>query len=339
MISVSRIVVFLVITMTSFIHANDLLWSQEFDEDGPLDETVWNYDLGNSGWGNWELQNYTRDNVAIHNHQLVIQARTENGQFTSSRINTLQKFAFQYGTVEVSIKVPNLADGLWPAVWFLGNNYPNVKWPDCGEIDLLEMGSKDAITSQRINQRVGSTAHWEHEGQHAHYGLSYDHSAPLDDGHFHNLTLTWTPTMISTYMDSHWIWSMDIFNPDNFDGHEFHLPFALIINMAVGGTYTGLTAPEQVTANFPASLVVDYVRVYRNPYTTNVLLPTSTPVTTSLRTRDVPAGSNGCSDLREIGATCQRHCQCRSDFCRGRLGSKTCHEASEDRGRRQRQPQ
>jgi hypothetical protein len=40
---------------------NDLLWEQDFDTDGPLDDEVWNFETGNgqAGWGNQEQQYYT----------------------------------------------------------------------------------------------------------------------------------------------------------------------------------------------------------------------------------------------------------------------------------------
>ena len=132
------------------------IWSEEFNDGTVPDPAVWSYDLGNWGWGNQELQNYTdsTDNVRVEGGNLVITARQEtNGELTSGRIRTQDKVMFQYGTVEARIKVPDLANGLWPAFWTLGNNFSTVGWPHCGEIDVLEMGSGAAISSGQVNRR------------------------------------------------------------------------------------------------------------------------------------------------------------------------------------------
>ena len=48
-------------------------------------------------------------------------------------------------TIEARIKMADLEDGLWPAFWTLGNNFSEVGWPACGELDILEMGHTSAI--------------------------------------------------------------------------------------------------------------------------------------------------------------------------------------------------
>jgi len=81
--------------------------------------------------------------------------------------------------------------------------------------------------------------------------------------------MEWTPTEISTFIDGIWIWTIDISDPASFSGEEFHAPHFLIFNLAVGGTYTGITDDAgDVTATFPAEYRVDWIRVYDNGFTT-----------------------------------------------------------------------
>lgn len=249
------------------------VWSEEFNTGTTPNPAVWTYDLGGGGWGNSELQSYTSDpaNVRVEGGNLIITAREQllkggRRNFTSARIKTLDKLTIKYGTIEARILVPNLANGLWPAFWTLGNNFPTAGWPDCGEIDVMEMGSAAAISAGVVNRRVGSTAHWDYNNSHASYGLTYDSPTNLN-GTWHVYRLDWTPTMISAYIDNTWIWSMDISNPASFGGEEFHAPHFLILNLAVGGTYTGITQSLNITAPLPAEMRVDYVRVYNNGYT------------------------------------------------------------------------
>jgi len=267
-------------------NAETLIWSEEFTSASALRCSVWTYDLGDGcasgicGWGNNEFQEYTSDpaNVRVEGGQLILTAlrQTVNGPgdpgpdaytFTSARIKTENRLTVQYGSIEARIQLPDLADGLWPAFWTLGNNISTVGWPACGEIDIFEMGSAGAIADGVINRRVESTAHWDSQGNYAGYGLSYTSATDLNDS-FHVYRMEWTPTYISTYIDGIWIWTIDISNPGSFGGEEFHQPHFLLLNIAVGGNYTGITeVSSNITATFPAEYRVDWIRIYDNGFT------------------------------------------------------------------------
>lgn len=250
-----------------------VLWSEEFDSGSAPDGTVWSYDLGAGGWGNSELQNYTSDsaNVRVEGGNLIITAveeikRGNRKSYTSARIKTEDKLTFTYGTIEARISMPDLADGLWPAFWTLGNNFSTVGWPDCGELDIVEMGSAAARADGVTNRRVGSTAHWEYNNGYAGYGLTHDAPSDLNGG-FHDFRMEWTPTLITTYIDGEQIWAFDISNPTGFDGEEFHQPHFILLNLAVGGSFTGITGSGGITAPFPAEFLVDFIRISDNGFT------------------------------------------------------------------------
>jgi len=269
--------------------AETLVWSDEFETGPGLDPSVWSYDLGDGcasgicGWGNNEFQLYTNDpaNVRVEGGELIITAlrQTVNGPndpgldsytFTSGRIKTQNRLAIQYGSIEARIQLPDLADGLWPAFWTLGSDITSVGWPACGEMDIFEMGSAGAINDGVVNRRVGSTAHWDIGGNYAGYGETYTSSTDLNDA-YHIYRMEWTPTYVSTYIDGIWIWTIDISDPQGFSGEEFHRPHFLLLNLAVGGNYTGITgASSNITATFPAEYRVDWIRVFDNTFTTLV---------------------------------------------------------------------
>jgi beta-glucanase (GH16 family) len=315
------IVVVLQIGMASSffsIEESSLLWSQEF-EGTTIDESIWNYDFGAHGWGNQELQEYVRDAATIEDGVLKITATkhvnvSDNKiSFRSARLNTLGKFSFLYGTFEAMVSFPDLAHGLWPAVWFLGEGFPQVPWPDCGEIDLVEMGSAGSIANGTVNRRVGSAAHWKANGQYAYYGLELDTPNNLNDRQIHNFTMTWTPFMIETFVDGQWIWAFDISNPQNFDGEEYHRPFSVVVNMAIGGAYTQIFSAQDVTANFPAEMKIASIRVYRNEYTVETTVDT-----------DAPSFAPSEMLCLVIGEKCNVDQDCCSDECKGRGRNKVC---------------
>ncbi|MEJ2382839.1 MAG: glycoside hydrolase family 16 protein [Xanthomonadales bacterium] len=248
-----------------------LLWSDEFNSGEVPDPRIWSYDLGASGWGNEELQEYTDrpENARIENGQLIITARPQastTAAYSSARIRTEDKVTFRYGTIEARIQVPDLANGLWPAFWTLGNNFSAVGWPDCGELDILEMGHVTALSSGLANQRVGSAAHWENNNQYATYGLFYDAAERLDEG-FHLYRMEWTPDFVRTFVDGNRVWEMAIDANSCADCSEFHQPHFMILNLAVGGAYTGIYSDGGITAPLPAEMKVDYIRIYDNGHT------------------------------------------------------------------------
>lgn len=254
---------------TSF--CTDILWSDEFNTGPSLNESYWSVAQGGGGFGNLELQTYTNNpaNVRVENGTLIITAleeTTADGEltFTSGRIRTEHKVEVLYGTVEARIKIPDLANGLWPAFWTLGGNFRQVGWPSTGEIDIMEMGSAASIEEGVVNRRVTSAAHWENVGSLAQFFGAFTVDENLNNGEFHMFRMEWTPTRITTYVNDNEIWRFDIGPDVCTDCREFHQPHFLLLNLAVGGTFTGILDEAGITASFPAEYVVDYVRVCDN---------------------------------------------------------------------------
>lgn len=255
------------------------VWSDEFDSGTQPNEAFWSYDIGNgvNGWGNWELQQYTDsvDNARIEDGNLVITVRetvvgSNRTGFTSARIRTQDKVMVKYGYIEARIKMPDLQDGLWPAFWTLGNNFATVGWPDSGELDIMEMGWRDAVRDGTVNRWVSSTAHWESQGSHALYGRTYSPglTEPADlTGEYQLFAMDWTPSYVKTYLNGREIWAMDISQSSCTDCEEFHQPHFMILNVAVGGTYPNISNSAAITAPLPAEMMVDYVRIYDNGFT------------------------------------------------------------------------
>lgn len=121
-----------------------LVWSDEFDTPGSPDPAVWGYDLGNSGFGNREIQNYTSstENARIENGLLIIQAKKTGDGWTSARLKSQGKKSFTYGRIEFRAKLP-AGSGTWPALWMLGESISTAGWPACGEVDIMEHVGKD----------------------------------------------------------------------------------------------------------------------------------------------------------------------------------------------------
>jgi beta-glucanase (GH16 family) len=233
-----------------------LTWSDEFNgaAGSAPNGANWNFETGAGGWGNNELQNYTnsRNNSALDgNGNLVITARQEGSGYTSARLTTKGKVQPQYGRLEARIKIPR-GQGIWPAFWMLGGQFPGTPWPNSGEIDIMENIGREP-------NRVHGTLHGPgYSGANPITG-SYQHPQNwsfADD--FHTFAIDWSPNSITWLVDGN---AYQTFTPANTGSNPwvFNQPFFFILNVAVGGNWPGY--PDGTT-QFPQQMVVDYVRVY-----------------------------------------------------------------------------
>jgi len=249
-----------------------LIWSDEFDQDA-LDSDNWGFDLGYGmdGWGNDEWQLYTNegDNVRVEDGNMVISALCPSGNpgkrddsVTSARVNTKNKFSFKYGKIQSRIKAPTDA-GMWPAFWMLGTTFDTAGWPQCGEIDIMEISP--LLHGETTTM---STMHWWDESYDGYntYGTSYDVGESLSDD-YHVYEVEWDEQRVIGKIDDITYYTK-VLDPATMS--EFLQNFFLIFNVAVGGNLGG--SPDDTT-QWPQQMLVDWVRVYQ---TEESLIPIET---------------------------------------------------------------
>jgi beta-glucanase (GH16 family) len=237
-----------------------LVWADEFNGDlgTSPDSTKWTYDIGrgDNGWGNQELQSYTKrpSNVSMNGKgELEITARRESfggADFTSSRIKTQGLFSQTYGRYEARLKTP-FGPGIWPAFWMLGANIKDVPWPKCGEIDIMELrGQEPNIIHGSIHGPGYSGGAAITKG----YGLQNNRF----DNEFHVFAVEWEENKIDFYVDDYLYHRIE---KSSVPGEwVYNNPFFLIFNIAVGGNYVGFPT---ASTPFPQKMIIDYVRVYK----------------------------------------------------------------------------
>lgn len=240
-----------------------LSWSDEFDglDGSPPDPAKWTVMGGGGGWGNNELQYYTADsrNVRQEDGKLVIEARKENfpgpdgvrRRYTSARLSTLGHFSQKYGRFEARIKVPS-GQGVWPAFWLLGEDFPSAGWPACGEIDIMEnVGEQPATILGNLHG----------PGYFGENPLTTSYTLPR--GRFsdalHLFAIEWEPGVIRFYVDGVLFATKTPADVPDGKVWVYDHPFFIVLNLAVGGNLPG--SPDNSTV-FPQRMLVDYVRVY-----------------------------------------------------------------------------
>ncbi|WP_240507608.1 glycoside hydrolase family 16 protein [Winogradskyella aurantia] len=251
-------------TVTNF---DNLVLEDNFDVDGQIDTSIWNFDIGNGaeqgipGWGNNELQFYTdrTENVTTENGFLLITARQEafNGsQYTSARLQTKGKFDQRYGRFEARMRLP-YGQGMWPAFWLLGDDSDGEIWPQVGEIDIMEN------TGDKPTEIFGTIHGPGYSGAESISKL-YDLQNDRVDTGFHIYGIEWGPNYINFYIDDvlyNQLTPEDVADETDGEGQWVFndRPFYIILNIAVGGNLPG---PPNADTVFPQTMLVDYVRVY-----------------------------------------------------------------------------
>ena len=245
----------------------NIVWDDEFNGTS-INTNLWTFETGNNGgWGNGELEYYTSNSLNAYVsggmlHIVASQQGTNGYQYTSARMKTENAFSTTYGRIVWRAALPS-GTGMWPALWMLGTNFPDppgIGWPACGEIDAVEENGA-------TNNRIQSSLHFGNSGdQDVTETALYTFPAGITATNFHTYMVDWEYGSISFSVDG------NVFETQNNWSSPvapypapFNAPFFLILNLAVGGNYVGNPTTNAINsgANFPAQMLVDYIRVYQ----------------------------------------------------------------------------
>lgn len=247
-----------------------LVFNDEFNYTGIPDPKKWDYEIGFIR--NNEPQWYQKENAQVHNGFLTITAKkeahtnenydanskdyryhTKSAAYTSSSLITKGKFDFTFGKVQMRAKI-NVATGQWPAFWMLGSNRGPVKWPACGEVDIMEY-YRGIMHANLTWENEKGKDEWSTK---RHPITNFGDSTYWND--FHIWTMDWDKEYIRIFMDQHLMNETRIADIKNGvkGNNPFHENFYLILNIALGQNKELI--PE---ATLPSTFVIDFVRVYQ----------------------------------------------------------------------------
>jgi len=207
-------------------------WADEFD-DGNLDG--WNTNIWWDKTGGMGDETTSPSNVSVSGGTLNLTATKSGSSYTSGLVTTDNFKEFQYGYVEARIDIPQ-GVGFFPAFWMLPGNHDD----GLGEIDIMEW--------------VGDDRDWMHANYHidgpGDAGRSASVGFNMDEG-YHTYGVNWQKDTITWYVDG-----KEFYKAAN----KTNTPMYVILNLAVGGDWAG---PPNSATQFPSSMKVDYVRVWK----------------------------------------------------------------------------
>lgn len=230
-----------------------LSFSDEFDSEG-LPGELWGGETG--PWPhNKELQYYSKDNAFVKDGCLVIEARREkieDRQYTSARLHTAGTLDMLYGYLEVRAAFPK-GRGTWSAIWLLPSDNRYGGYLKSGEIDIAEHVGHEP-------NKIFATVHTENNNA-VNKNAITKQLALLDDNAFHTYGLLWEKDKLCISVDGRALLTYTRPLDAASDVWPFDVPFHLILNLAIGGSWGGQEGVDD--AAFPQQLLVDYVRYYQ----------------------------------------------------------------------------
>lgn len=231
----------------------ELAWEENFDQAGSFDETYWSkIPRGTSDWNNY-MSDY--DSLfAVQDGKLILRGIVNNvlpgdtAPFITGGVFTKDKFSFEpEGRVEIRAKLFG-ARGAWPAIWML----PQVgKWPDGGEIDIMERLNGESIAYQTVHSRYTHTPGIKEP-------LSGSTGA-IDPNDYNVYSVELYNDSLSFYINDTHTFTYPRVETDIAEQFPFVKPFYLLIDMQLGGSWVGAVGAEDL----PVEMWIDWVRYYK----------------------------------------------------------------------------
>ncbi|KAG9248211.1 family 16 glycoside hydrolase [Calycina marina] len=239
-------------------------WSDDFSS-GKLDTNKWQVITGTSQ--NEEQEVYGRDDCNVSGNSLKILPRKgSDGKWTSCRIETYHSWAPKHGgsvTFASRIKLGSGSvdqmKGVWPAFWALGQSMrdtPKIDWPECGEIDTMENVSGESV----LHGTLHCGPKCNDNGPAGNNGLTAQ--TDIDRSQFITYSHTVSADKIELFKDGT---SYKSINKDDIgeSWETFTKPFYIILNVAMGGSWPGVT-DDATAQGAPVGMEVEYVAVYES---------------------------------------------------------------------------
>ena len=148
--------------------------------------------------------------------------------------------------------------GLWPAFWMMGENFPVVDWPHCGEIDIMEIFcTKEEYTNGKLTMSL----HWQSEEKDSHDRVIRSYQLPqgklADD--FHTYGLEWEENELRWCFDGEVKHAVPI--TEDMKGC-FNKPHFFLVNTALCD-HNEERRPNEEDTVLPQEFLIDYIRVYQ----------------------------------------------------------------------------
>ena len=232
-----------------------LVWEDNFDGD-TINAKYWSkIPRGSVDWNNY-MSDYPQL-YAVRNGNLVLRGMStppeanDTAPYITGGIFTMGKVTFSNGRLEIKAKL-NPAKGAWPAIWLMPFDENAPKWPEGGEIDIMERLNGDAIAYQTV-----------HSSYTYNLGIKDNPksgiTAPIDPDGFNVYAVELYPDSLRFFINDSLTNTYPRIETDKPGQFPFDRDWHLKIDMQLGGSWVGEVDP----ADLPVEMEVDWVRFYK----------------------------------------------------------------------------
>lgn len=232
-----------------------LVWEDDFEGD-TINAEYWSkIPRGTADWNNY-MSDYdplyaVRDGNLVLRGIVTAAEANDTAPFITGGVYTNGKKAFRNGRLEIKAKL-NPAKGAWPAIWLMPFAADAPKWPNGGEIDIMERLNGDSIAYQTV---------------HSHYtyvqGIRDNPksgiTAPIDPDGFNVYAVELYPDSLRFFINDSLTNTYPRIETDKPGQFPFDREWHLKIDMQLGGAWVGEVDP----ADLPVEMEVDWVRFYK----------------------------------------------------------------------------
>lgn len=229
-----------------------LVWQENF-RGSRLDTTVWSR-IPRSNSADWCRHMSDYDSCyALRRGRLILRGLrntafpADTARYLTGGVYTKGKHTFGYGRLEIRARLGE-ARGAWPAFWLLP---AEGKWPNGGEIDIMEHLNHDSIAYQTIHSYY--TLKLKQDMNPPHYATGL-----IRRGEYNVYAVELHPDSLCFFINGRPTFTYPRIETQLEGQYPFDRPFYLLIDMQLGGGWVGPVSPEDL----PVEMAIDWVRFY-----------------------------------------------------------------------------
>lgn len=233
-----------------------LVWEENFESE-TIDEAVWGYtQRGSADWAKTQSDDVRC--YAFRNGNLVLRGIVNDdldadpSAYLCGGLCTKGKKEFKPGSrIEVRAKL-QAARGAWPAIWLLPYNN-EAKWPNCGEIDIMERLNHDGFVYQTVH------SHYTHTLKKDKEPANTDTiNIAVDDFNVYGVDIFRDSIVFHVNGIKNHVYPRIAELPDSLEQFPYFQSYYLLVDMQLEGKWVGKVDP----AELPVEMEIDWVKYY-----------------------------------------------------------------------------
>ena len=233
----------------------ELVWKEDF-RGRKMDGDKWaRIERGPADW-----RRYMSSDESVYdlrNGKLILRAIVNDGvvpddtaTYLTGGVYTKGLFSMIYGKVEIRAKLQG-AESLWPALWMLPESG---KWPDDGEIDIMERLDHDTYIYQTVHTSYTRDLNKRTDPK------SFVR-APFRPRRYNVFGVEIRPDMIVFTVNDIVTLTYPAIESEEYPRQiqfPFEVPYYILMDMQIGGAWVG--PPDG--SELPVEMSIDWVKVY-----------------------------------------------------------------------------